>query len=245
MYYKINNYCYRLSKHIKNFDDKYTIVEEIKEHMTEYVSALIKKGISENDAQKKAIKDMGNLYILAFRLNIAHKAEVLPKINYYKTERIKPAITLPGFGEWVTLNETKNGSLMPGNIFFTLKLTYMERLGLSPMDMIKGLITVAMILIIVSGGLFMSSKFRYYKNSDIYDFGKLYNTTPVEYSHNDTTTEYIYNINNITSLQIKDYKTQLRKKGYKETKYNTLINDDNIAVNLTVDNDKLIVAIFR
>lgn len=245
MYYKISRYCYKLSKKLKNFSDKSNVIKEIEESMIKYVTDLIAVGMSPEMAEKKSIKNMGNTFFLAHKLNKANKMGIEPKINYYESEKIKPVVTYPGYGEWLEVYETRGGSLKPKHLFLNLKNTNMERFGLGAVDMIKyGL--AAIIIIFVFGNFFViNGKRKFYKSSDIYDFGKLYNVTQIEEMQNDNLREYVYSMKRISKEQINDYISKIKENGYVEKDDNSFINEKGTNIKLIIEDEKLIVTIIE
>lgn len=234
MYYKINNYCYSLSKKIKNFKNKDEIINEIKSHMEDYVTVLTNSGLPENQAIRKAIKSMGNTYILAWKLNRCHNkdniADAIPT-------KFKPKNVL-----LVQVSETNEVRVNPatqGNILSWLGLTWK--------DGIISIIIVALIgnILIFS---YRHNLFRYYGLSDVYSFGKIYHIEHIEKIRADNITNYIYNKNSVTEAQIRNYKKLLAEHGYNETETNKLykcINNEGDYVELSIDNEKFIVSVSK
>lgn len=233
MYYKINNYCYKLSKKIKNFKNKHEIVNEIQNHMEDYTTALIRSGVTENQAVKKAIKDMGNTYILAFKLNKCNKNNI---IDIVPTKFIPQKLSLL---QVTDTNEIRVNPNTQGNI--------LSWLGLSWKD---GIISIIIIVLIGNILIFSyrSKLFRTYSFSDVYSFGKVYHIEHIEKSQNNYTTDYIYDKNNVTDAQIRNYKNLLAELGYNETETSKLykcINSESNYVELSIENGKFIVSVSK
>lgn len=246
MYYKINKYCYKLSKLVKNYNDKYDIVNEIKSHMEEYVTNLVDKGLTESEAQNKAIKDMGNTYILAYKLNKSHKSGILPEINYYENNKIKPVLF---FHKSMFADDNTNPSVVLPQVFTSTN--YLTLIGFTVKDIIKYCLISLLIIATIGNILIFSYKqnlFRMYGLSDVYSFGKVYNIEHIEKTKGNNTVSYVYNKNSITVAQIEDYKKLLKEQGYNEVKgdkFYKCINEKGDTVELNIENGKFIITLNR
>lgn len=201
--------------------------------MEDYSTALINSGISEDQAIKKAIKNMGNTYILAWKLNKCHNKDNICDIIPTK---FKPQTLL--LVQVTETNEVRVNPATQGNILSWLGLTWK--------DGIIAIIIIAMIgnVLIISHG---SKLLRTYGFSDVYSFGKTYNIEHIEKIKLDNTTSYIYNKNSITDAQIRNYKELLNKQGYNEVSTDKLYKGNNNkgkSIELSIENDKFIVTIF-
>lgn len=205
MSYRINKYCYRLGRLLKNFEDKNEITNEIKVHLEEYANSFIEKGLDEKAAEKRAIKDMGNVYILAYKLNKFHKKSIIPVID---NSGVKPSVTYPEY-------------------FPVLRFSLA---GLEARDIIKYGIGALVILFLFDNALIFSSKFKYYGFTDVYDFGKLYKVSLDEKTVYDDETVYSYSMNSISEAQIRNYKQELEKKGYITADESTFVGEKRTVV---------------
>lgn len=76
---KIDEYINRVCSHVKYKDARNEIKEELLDHLEEKIEELMENGMTEEEAVKKSILQMGDAEIIGKQLNESHKA--VPEIS--------------------------------------------------------------------------------------------------------------------------------------------------------------------